>query len=232
MDVEDYSDWAVQYYDRKVSSIIRSYLVSKKIKTILDCGCGDGNFLYALKSKNLLKGKKVYAIDLSKRRLEIVKKIDDGIIAKIDSAEELKTIKSSSIDLVVSMQVIEHVNDKKMALQLKRVLKKKGLAYISTIFKKKYAFCPFVAGGKRVIDPTHLREYVKDRELLGLFKTEEFKLIKQSKTPLMHSLFYPLFLFFSKDRFLFEKNLFAKNLDRIKIPFPRFYIWEVLLQKR
>ena len=100
MDIEDYSNYAVQYYDRRIPDLLEKYLDSKKYFSIFDCGCGDGNLLYSLKGKGYFIGKNVFASDLSKRRLDFVRGIDKKIVAFIDDAESMSKVRSDSIDFL------------------------------------------------------------------------------------------------------------------------------------
>jgi len=233
MDVEDYSDYAVQYYDKRVPHLLEKFLKSKNPKTLFDCGCGDGNLIYSLKEKGFLDKIKVFASDLSRRRVGFVKEIDPKISAFIDDAESMKKVESNSIDFFVSTQVLEHVDDKKMISNIKRVTKKKAIVYVSTVFKKKIALSVFKSQkGHRVIDPTHLREYASDEHLVDIFKLNGFILLEQKKTLLWASIAYPLFRLFSKDRFLFEKNKLIKHLELMKIPIIGYYNWELVFEKK
>ncbi|MEK6959526.1 MAG: class I SAM-dependent methyltransferase [Nanoarchaeota archaeon] len=232
MDIEEYSDYAVQYYDERLSPLVIPYLKLKGTKTVLDCGCGDGNFLNSMKLKGFLKQRKVYAVDLSKKRIDAVKKIDKSIIAFVDSVEDLGKIKKNSVDLIVSMQVIEHVDDSKMISQLSRVSKKGAHVYIATIFKSGLSIPLFFNNGEWVIDPTHSREYSDEKTLVSLFEKKGFELVEQKKERLKVTIAYPLFVLASKDLRLFEKNTLARNLEKLKVPVPGYHVWELVFKKK
>src|SRR5258707_916043 len=121
MDIEAYAAQVPQYYSLDVPPMLERYLIARKPGNILDCGCGDGSLLYALKNKGLLVGRKVFAIDLSKTRVNLVRGIDDAFIVKVDSAEDIATAPNDSIDFLASTQVIEHVDDRKMIASIARV---------------------------------------------------------------------------------------------------------------
>jgi 2-polyprenyl-3-methyl-5-hydroxy-6-metoxy-1,4-benzoquinol methylase len=231
MNIEEYSKIAPQYYSDHIPELLKKYLLNCSFVNFLDSGCGDGNLLNALIKNNLLIGKKIFALDLSKNRINLVQKIDSGISARVDNAEEMKTIEDDSIDFFVATQVIEHVNDKKMVDNIYRVVKKDGIVYISTVFKKWYGWYFYKNNGKSVIDPTHLREYEKDRELLELFDNTKFKLLENKKTLLK---FPPIDFFVKRSRIenrYFFNNKFFKFLRKIKIPIAGYYNWESVFKK-
>jgi len=231
MNIEEYSKIAPQYYSNKIPTLLENYLKNTKWNSLLDCGCGDGSLISALKNHGFLDDRKIYGIDLSSNRIELIKKIDNKINANIDNAEEMNTIQNSSIDFFVSEQVIEHVDQKKMLKNIYRVVEKDGIVYLSTIFKKWYAWYFYRNNGKWVIDPTHLREYTKDSELLDLIIKNIFYIIENKKNILV----FPVLDFFVKrlnvkNRNFFGNSLFS-SLRKIKILIPGYYNWEIIFKK-
>lgn len=235
--IEEYAQSLPQYYGTEIPKTLKKYLDSTTFSSLLECGCGDGSLLYTLKCNNYFKGKKIIAIDLSKNRIALVKKIDSNINAFVDNAEELTKIKDNSVDFFTSTHVIEHVNDKKMLKAIERVVKKEGTIYIATIFKEWYGWYYYRRHGKWVMDVTHLREYGKDEELLELIDKNKFKILEIQKT----QLYFPVIdfiirrLFLLKiicNRDLFVNNTFFNMLRSIKIPILGYYNWEIVLKKR
>jgi len=237
MNIEEYARVLPQYYSTAIPKTLKKYLGAGSFTSLLDCGCGDGALLYALKQNNYLYGKKVIAIDLSKNRVNLVRKIDPKIKALVDSAETLEKIKSDSIDFIISKHVIEHVDDRKMLNAVARVMKKDGLVYIATIFKKWYGWYYYRKNGKWTMDLTHLREYMHDEELFDLIDTKKFHILETKKTLLR----FPIIDFFIrrlymggliKNRELFTNNSLFTLLQKITIPVPGYYNWEIVLEKR
>lgn len=231
MNIEDYSKIAPQYYSNYIPELLKKYLINNNFNTFLDCGCGDGNLLNALYKNNILINKKVFAIDLSINRINLIQKIHPDITAKVDNAEEMSYIKNESIDFFVSTMVIEHVNDKKMTANIYRVLKKDGIIYISTVFKKWYGWYFYKNNGRWVIDPTHLREYIKEGELLDLFDRSKFVLLENKKTLEK----FPIIDFYIKRLQVKDRNFYNNNffrfLRRIKVPIFGYYNWELVFKK-
>ncbi len=230
MNIEKYAKMAPQYYTGEVPMLLINLLKYNHFETILDCGCGDGSLLYGLKNRNLIKTSRVNAIDLSKNRIALVKKISSKFHASVDSAETLETVKSNSIDLLISTQVIEHVDDQKMSITMKRVLKKSGVVYLSTVYKKWYGWFFYKNDIGWVIDPTHLREYSRDSQLLAILD-KDFYITRNDKT----LQWFPIIDFVVKRIGITVKqrdSLLWMVLRAIRIPILGYYNWELVLVKK
>jgi len=230
--ITDYSDYLFQYYVTTIPELLKKYLEKTSYTSLLDLGCGDGSLLYALKKNGYFRSKNIYGVDLSPKSIELVKKIDPKINAYVDNVETAKTIRNKSIDFIVSTMVIEHVDDIKMLKTIDRILKNKGVAYITTVFKKPYAWYYNRRNGKWVMDVTHLREYAKDEELIKLINKKRYSILESKKT----LLWFPVADFFTrrlmiKNRKFFEKNPLFNLIHKIKIPIIGYYAWEIVLQK-
>ncbi len=228
----DYSDYLFQYYATTIPYLLKKYLENTKYKSLLDLGCGDGSMLYSLKKNGYFRGKKIYGVDLSPKSISLVKKIDPKISAYVDNVENIKNIKNNSIDFIVSTMVIEHVDDKKLLKTVDKVLKNKGIAYITTVFKKPYAWYYNRRDGKWVMDVTHLREYEKDEELMKLINKRKYSVMESNKS----LLWFPLVDFITrrlliKNRKFFTENLFLNIIRKIQIPIIGYYTWEIVLEK-
>ncbi len=229
MNIEEYSKIAPQYYTDEVPPLLLQLLNFYDFHSVLDCGCGDGSLLHALDKRGYLKGKIVYAVDFSKTRIALVKKLNPKFKASVGSAEDLRTTKSNTIDLFISTQVIEHVDDKKMVETIHRVVKKGGRVFLSTVFKKSYAWYFYHNQIGWVLDPTHLREYQKDSQLFRLFKGK-FKVIISAK----RLQWFPIIDFFAKRFIKLNRNrdTFTWKLARsIRIPVLGYYNWEMVLMR-
>lgn len=84
------------------------------IETVLDVGCGEGFTLERLWAHNI--GKKLEGIDFSKEAIALGKKTYPTFIFKQGSIYRLP-YKDSSFDLVVSTEVLEHLEDPKKAFK-------------------------------------------------------------------------------------------------------------------
>lgn len=227
MDIEDYAKYT-HFYEEHVPKLLSKYLTRSSWKSFMDLGCGDGSLLYALNARGYFENKLVYGIDLSPTRINRCKKISSNFKLFVDSAVNLQSINDDSIDFLVSTQVIEHVpSDDKMIKEISRVLNKKNnIVYISTVFKKWYGWYFYRCNNKWTLDPTHLREYTSDNQLLNILKQYDFSIVETKK-----SLFW-----FSVVHFFLRKirhsnkfnNSFLKDMSTIKVPIIGYYNWEIV----
>lgn len=231
--VTDYADYLFQYYSTTVPPLLAECLKLIPHQNLLDYGCGDGALLYALKAQGFLKKLQVYAIDISPTSVALVKKIDRRFRAYVDDAENCTKIKSNSVEFATSTMVIEHVDDHKFLRSLSKLMKKGGTVYLTTVFKKPYAWYYNRRDGHWVIDVTHLREYGDDAELLPLIKRHGFEVLLSRKT----LMWFPLADFFTrrlrlKNRDLFLNSALFKFIRKLNIPIIGYYEWELILRRR
>ncbi len=93
-----------------------------KIATVLDVGCGEGFTLKKLKEKKI--GKIFKGVDLEKEAIKLGKRENPNLDLSIGDIYNLK-FKDNSFDLVISTEVLEHLEKPGIALkELKRVSKK------------------------------------------------------------------------------------------------------------
>ena len=86
MNIERYAQVAPQAYTGEIPGLLRNLLLSNHFPTILDCGCGDGSLVHAILKTGLVKSSTIFAIDLSKSRINLIKKISSKIKAAVDSS--------------------------------------------------------------------------------------------------------------------------------------------------
>jgi len=145
----------------------------KNIK-ILDIGCGGG-----LLSEPMCRlGASVVGIDASKKNIEIAKfhakKNKLKIDYKVASPEKLKT--KLKFDVILNMEIIEHVEDINFFIkESSKLLKKNGVMFIATLNKtlKSYAFA--IIGAEYILKwlpiGTHdWEKFVKPNDLISISK--------------------------------------------------------------
>ena len=229
MDLRSYSA-RQQFHTGTIPTLLEECLNSYSWNTMLEIGCGDGSLLGTLKNRNLSDGKVVLASDISIDRIKVVQ-TRLGISGIVGDACQL-SVKDNSIDMVITEQVIEHVfDDQPMASEMHRVLVNDGTAYISTVFKKWYGWYFYRCNGKWTLDPTHLREYTSDSQLVTKLENAGFKILENKKTldgrPVMDSILRRL----KADRRVY-KNRLLNSLRAIRIPIPGYYVWELVCIKK
>ncbi|MCW3998480.1 MAG: class I SAM-dependent methyltransferase [Candidatus Bathyarchaeota archaeon] len=192
-------------------------------KVVLDVGCGTGYGINHISNyANMATG-----MDIWKRGIHYCQsKYGDKNFFFIGSASSLP-IKDSSIDLVVSFQVIEHIQPKrvdKYLKDIKRMLTKDGLLILTTP-NKKLRILPL----KKPWNTEHKKEYTTnelkkllekvfvDLKILGLFATKkpymiEYNRIKQN----------PVSIYIKTPLLLLAKKYFSSSiLKSLKTIFPK-----------
>lgn len=232
MDIESYSHLAIQYYRQELPLLLLSNIPKNRIN-ILDCGCGDGSTISALINIIDLQSK-LFAVDLSHQRIKLIKKnFGQRVIASVDNAETLSTVADKSIDLFISEQVLEHVNDHKMVSTITRVTKKNSVIYISTVVKSKHAWY-FYKNNKNinVLDPTHLREYQNKSSVLKLFNQTDFQFISEHYQ-LFH---FPVLDVIFKLLKISNRRIFSHHqlnfLRHLTFPIHGYFKYEIVLKRK
>ena len=153
----------------------------KNIK-LLDIGCGGG-----LLSEPMCRlGANVVGIDASKKNIEVAKfhakKNNLKIDYKVASPEMLKN--KTRFDVILNMEIVEHVNDIDFFIkESSKLLKKNGIMFIATLNKtlKSYVFA--IVGAEYILKwlpiGTHdWEKFVKPSELIRISKKNNLSLKK------------------------------------------------------
>lgn len=133
-----------------------------KNDTVLDLGCGNGQ--HSIKIAHLCK--KIIAVDQDENQLKLAqqivkdKRITNINFMKMDLEKEL-SFRDKSFNKVLCLDVLEHLNnDYQLLKEIKRILKPKGLVFLTvpnktTSWKKLQKN----AGLNYFSDPDHKKEY-------------------------------------------------------------------------
>jgi 2-polyprenyl-3-methyl-5-hydroxy-6-metoxy-1,4-benzoquinol methylase len=165
-----------EYYSNSRSEIAE--LIPKNIKTILDIGCAQGNFLKLVKEKTKAI---TWGIELEVEvGMEAKNKIDKIIFGKIE--EVINTIPDNYFDCITFNDVLEHLLDPTEVLKLiKPKLSENGTIIASVpnvrhfwnlyelIIKKDWKYRE-----SGILDSTHLRFFTK-KSLKRMFEDADFK---------------------------------------------------------
>ena len=157
---------------------------NKPLKTIniLDIGCGGG-----LLSEPMSRlGANVVGIDASKKNIEVAKFHAKKNKLKINyicaSPEMLKMQKK--FDVILSMEIIEHVEDINFFIKKSsELLKKNGLMFIATLNKTLKSYIFAIVGAEYILKwlpiGTHdWNKFIKPDELIKITKINNLKLEK------------------------------------------------------
>ena len=166
--------------------IIKSFNINQKNKVplknikVLDIGCGGG-----LLSEPMSRlGADVTGIDASDKNIKVAKIHAKKNKLKINytctSPEKLKS--NSKYDVILNMEIVEHVEDLNFFLKsCSNLLKKNGIMFIATINKtlKSYAFA--IVGAEYILRwlpiGTHdWEKFVKPENLIDILKKNKIKL--------------------------------------------------------
>lgn len=180
----------------------RRFLVKKLVKggNILEIGCGVGSLISALAGKN----RKVIGIDPSKPAIKMAKqKIKEmnlkGVFIVVGRGEMI-SFSDDFFDSIICTDVLEHVKeDLSLLIELRRVLKKDGIALISVPALQKL-------WGKQDDEQHHYRRYSMI-ELEYLLEKANFKIIF---IRYWNSILFPFILISRK----FTKTSLMKELDQ------------------
>ena len=168
--------------------LLNSYVKKSDFK-LLDAGCGKGSNLYSILSK--YPEAKIVGIDNYKPDLDIAK---CSFLKEVEFilGDCLNTgLASSSFDVVLSNQVIEHIRKYDEYLkEIKRVLKPKGLLILSTpnfhnpknVFLKLFFQKPIMRWENNQNLPLakyrgHVKEFY-ERELVAVLDKHNFRLLE------------------------------------------------------
>lgn len=164
---------------RNLLTILQRYIKGKS--DILDMGCGVGTVAFYLASK----GKNVTGIEISKNALNVARENAKlfGFDERIDFllSDFPNTIPSREFDLIICSEVLEHLENDKMAVKkIYGLIKKEGVVIISTPSKNAplYKLGLLEKFDKKV---GHLRRYTLE-ELRTLFEETGFKILCTNKT--------------------------------------------------
>ena len=157
-------------------------------KNILDLGCGGGILAESLAKK----GANVTAIDTSKSLIDVAKKRalnkNLKINYKVGGIESLKN-KNTKFDIIISLEVIEHVSDYEIFLQdIFSCLKKNGIIIISTINRNFFSYLSTIFIAEKILrivpEGTHdWDKYIKPCDIL--ICSEKYKIHLDKKSGLL-----------------------------------------------
>lgn len=167
---------------------IEKYIEPGENKKILDVGCATGDFL------NIAKESKwdCYGIDVSKYAVEQAKKLRiNAKAAELDKAG----FKEDYFNVVFMSFMIEHAeNPVEIVDEVRRILKKDGILFISTINEDSLLnkFADFIYKTslgliKKPVELLHPHQHLthfSEKDLIGLLKKAGFEVLKTKKLDL------------------------------------------------
>ena len=158
-------------------NIIKTFSLTGKDKIlsgikILDIGCGGG-----LLSEPMSRlGAEVYGIDASKKNIEVAKlhARKNGLNIKYFCSSPEKFKKNLKFDVILNMEIIEHVEDEVLFLKsCSKLLKKDGIMFVATLNKTLKSYLFAIIGAEYILKwlpiGTHEWEkFIKPEKLIDL----------------------------------------------------------------
>ena len=227
---EGYTETAIHFDVERLPSLLARSLPSGPL-ALVDLGCGDGPLFAALERGFFIDGTKpVYAVDLESARLERVSARFPWIRALVASADAVPDIPSGSLDAVISTMVMEHVPDEQAYLaEIRRVLRPGGRAYVTTVFKKQWAWYFRKRAGESVLDTSHLREYTDLGAFRELVTSSGLRIVALEQRLLWFPVLDPL-LFRVGGRLASHPRA-LRALRIAKVPIPGYYSLELVVER-
>ena len=239
VDFDQHSELSVHFFSQRVPGLLSNVLTSLAHgSTLVDVGCGDGHLVWALASTGSLPvDATVIGVDLSAvRRLRFTALTGHSAIAP--HGHEIPDIGTATVDLAISTMVIEHVpDDLGHAKELARITRPGGLLYLSTVIRKRGAwYFRKAPDGRRVLDPTHLREYASPDEVIRLVEAGGFVIRQVRLTRLFFPIAHPIVRWWNaRRRIEGVQRIFLRPsmawLESIALPIPRYRSIEVVAER-
>ncbi len=184
--IMDYADKDTEYYTAQRDDIIQ--ILPKKVDTLLDVGCGQGNFAVAAKE---VFDCETWGVEYNPKEAKVASsRLDKVFVGKIE--DNMKKIPKNMFDVISFNDVLEHLVDPyELLSKLKVKLSPDGVIVASipnvryirnlahVLFQKDWEYRE--EGG--ILDTTHLRFFTK-KSIVRMFEetgyeVEEIKGISQ-----------------------------------------------------
>jgi len=206
---------------------------------VADLGCGDGAVIRALAERGLL-GATTYAVDLSPERVEIAGRAAAGVQPIVADATSVDTLPDESVDGVIASQVIEHVpDDRALAREIARLVRPGGWWYVGSVLRGRRAWWIYRVGGVRRLDPTHVREYESESELLRALRHDALAVDRVAVRPLRYPVTDLALRALGRIGLLNaerQRNAYRRGLPEwarsVRLPIPGYSLIEVAGHKR
>lgn len=172
------------FYTDTLQPLLLETAVNNPGGVVAELGAGDGSILWALEERGLL-GDVAYAVDLSPERVARSERVSPKIRGVVADATHVDELPDGAVDGVLVSQVIEHLDDDRaLAPEIARLLKPGGWWYVGTIVRGRRAWWIYHVDGKWQVDPTHIREYQSEGELLSVLTHSKLAVRDIRTTPL------------------------------------------------
>lgn len=227
---QEYTETALHFEATRLPRLLSHHLPPGPL-ALADLGCGDGPLFAALERGGFIApSRPVYAVDLAPARLQRVAARFPWIETLQSPAEAVPQIADGALDFVISTMVLEHVpNEKAYLAEIARILRHGANAYVTTVYKKPWAWYFRKRDGESVLDPSHLREYTDVEVVRALVSEADLRIVALER----HLLWFPLLdpILFRAGRHLATRRTLLRILRAPKVPIPGYYGLELVVQR-
>lgn len=239
VDFDQYSEQSIHFFSRRVPKLLVPWIrLDGPDATLVDVGCGDGQLIWALLNNGyILPGSRVFGADISPIRLRRFQALT-GFQGLLADGHCIPALATGSIDLALSTMVIEHVPDDLGHVQeLARITRPGGMLYLTTVIRKRGAwYFRKAPDGRRVLDPTHLREYPSAGDVTRLIEAGGFVIREQRLSRLVFPIAHPLVRWLHARRPIKDvQRFFLKRcngwLETLALPIPRYRAIEIVAER-
>lgn len=230
---EEYTETAIHFEAARLPRLLERHLPPGPL-ALADLGCGDGPLFPALERGGFIGPERpVYAVDLAPARLARVRARFPWIETVAASADSVPMIADGTLDFVCSTMVLEHVPDESAYLsEIGRVLRRGGRAYVTTVFKKPWAWYFRKRDGESVLDTSHLREYIDVDVVRRLVAEASLGMVGLERRLLWFPLLDPaLFRLGRRYPALSARQSLLRVLRAPKVPIPGYYGLELVVER-
>ena len=227
---ERYTETAIHFDIEELPPLLTRWLPAGPL-ALADLGCGDGPLFAALSREGLVSSSRpVYAVDLEAARLARVSNRFPWIRTLVASADAVPDIPDAELDAVISTMVMEHVPDEHAYLaEIQRMLRPEGRAYVTTVFKKPWAWYFRKRNGESVLDTSHLREYTDLDRVRELVANADLRILAMKRTRMWFPLLDPVL--FRVGHRLRSRPKLLRALRAAKVPIPGYYVLELVVER-
>lgn len=193
--------------------ILSSHIFNKNLKLILDAGSGIGSYTFFLAKK--FKKAKVIGAEIDRKKLKTCRIIADELGVKNATFTYLDITKkqtSAKYDMIVNIDVLEHINRYELALEnFSNLLRKDGYLFIHVPQpNQKRIFSSL----KKWHHEDHIREGIARKDLENSLEKLGFKIIFSKET----------FGFFGKLSWEINHFMLSRSFVLAGITFPFLFI--------
>lgn len=239
-DFERHAQQTVHFFSRRVPPRLREALASSPSGThVVDVGCGDGQLAWALMETDSLPPRASFlGVDISPVRIERFQRLTKWP-ALLANGESLTEMPDAVADICISTMVMEHVSDDEAyASALARITKPGGMLFLTTVLRKRGAwYFRKAPDGRRVLDPTHVREYSSVQEVKTILEDAGFQVLQVGLDRLVFPILVPALRLLNavwpipNVQYFFLRQPWAM-MESLGLPIPRYREIQLLLRRR